>query len=277
MPSLEIVKKYTCEPSRGKWNSTRTFLSGDGKQAIFKNPVEFRMGAYAWDLEVFDGDKNKLFSQSGLQCLHPYQPWSHDSCSLLLSRRNGDAFIYELQTHVTHKLQATGWALSMLGSRRYPRFLVGTNKGEYLLAADGSAKRSFSIRRPRHGSPYLGWFDAGKCFFAVENQGPGLASFRFFDADTGEEMASQSFNPVTVFPYDEGKYESLSRDSWTLVLSQSVQCVGSLMDEWASTDFDEENEVLKLMVYRPTGEIFEKRGQSICQVNENWVELKLRS
>ncbi len=276
MPSIEILKKHTREPFFREWEESRVFASGNGRKAIFRNPAEFRMGAYAWELEVLEDAAKKLFATGGLHCPHPYQPWSHDSLCLFLSSWQEGSLIQEIASGFTHKLKLDGFVLSTLGSRRYPKFLTVTDKGEYLVAIDGKVEQILSVRRPKHGYPYLCWFDKAGHFFAVENQGAGLASLRFFDAETGEGKLDIPLNPTWLFPYDEATYRSLGRDSFALVLSESTQCVGSLMDEWSSIDFDENSEVLKLMVYRPVGRIFEKRNQRVCKVQENWVEVGLR-
>ena len=125
------------------------------------------------------------------------------------------------------------------------------------------------------GYPYFCWLDKAGYFASVENQGAGLATLRFFDADTGDAKSDIPLNPLSLFPYDEAAYRSLGRDSYSLVLSESKQCVGSLLDEWSSIDFDEDSGVLRMMVYRPVGPIFEKRNQRVCKVQENWVEVRI--
>lgn len=276
MPSIEILKKHTMEPSFREWKETRVFASANGRKAIFRNPNEFRMGAYSWELEVLENDSEKLFSTSGILCPHPYQPWSCDSLCLFLSSWKEGSFIQEMASGFIQKLKLNEFVIYALGSRRYPKFLVVTDKGEYLVAVDGKLERVPSIRRPKHGYPYLCWLDKAGHFLAVENQGPGLASLRFFDAETSDAKSDAPLNPIWLFPYDEATYRSLGRDSFSLVLSHSTQCVGSLIDEWSSIDFDEDSAVLRLMVYRPVGQIFEKRNQRVCKVLENWVEARIR-
>lgn len=276
MPSIEILRKHTTEPSFREWKETRVFASTNGRKAIFRNPFEFHMGAYSWELEVLENDSKKAFSASGLLCPDFYQPWSFDSLCLFLSSWKGDSLIQEIGSGSAHKLQLNEFVIYALGSRRYPRFLVVSDKGEYLVAMDGKIGRVPSVRRPKHGYPYLCWLDKAGHFLAVENQGAGLASLRFFDAETGDAKSDIPLNPNWLFPYDEANYRSLGRDSFSLVLSHSTQCVGSLIDEWSSIDFDEDSGVLRLMVYRPVGPTFEKRNQRVCKVQENWVEVRIR-
>lgn len=76
--------------------------------------------------------------------------------------------------------------------------------------------------------------------------------------------------------YDEAKYGCLNRDSFALILSGSTQCVASLLDEWNEIELHANSDVLRMMVYRPVGEIFERRGQPVCKVDEHWVESRLR-
>jgi hypothetical protein len=275
MPSLEILKKYASRPSSRKWEETRVYVARNGAKAIFSNPIEFHMGAYSWDLELFENGLKHLASKSGLYCPSLYQPWSHDSgCLFLISLKEG-AFLYEITTGSARRCDLTG-VVCCIGSRRFPLFLAITVKGEYLVGRDGRVTRDFQLRRPLHGLPFLSWFDEAGLFFAVEKQGPGLATLRFFNAETAGLSASQAFNPNSLFPYDEVKYKDLSRDSFSLVLSGSSQCVGSLLDEWSSIDFDENTGVLRMMVYRPLGEIFERRSLRSCEVKESWVEIRLK-
>lgn len=276
MPSIEILKKHTTEPSFREWKETRVFASANGRKAIFRNPFGFHMGAYSWELEVLEGDSKKVFSASGLLCPDLDQPWSCDSLCLFLSSCKGDSLIQGIGPGSAHKLQLNEFVFYAFGSRRYPRFLVVSDKGEYLVAMDGKIERVPSVRRPKHGYPYLCWLDKAGHFLAVENQGAGLASLRFFDAETRDAKSDIPLNPLWLFPYDEADYRTLGRDSYPLVLSPSTQCVGSLIDEWSSIDFDEDSGVLRLMVYRPVGPTFEKRNQRACKVQENWVEVRIR-
>ena len=274
MPSLQILKKYSRKPSSRKWEETRVYVAGNGAKAVFKNPVEFHMGAYSWDLELFERGLKKLVSKSGLLCPSPYQPWSHDSSCLFLTSLKQGAFLYEVTSGSLCQCDLSG-VVGCIGSRRFPLFLAVTVKGEFIVGRDGAVLRAFTVRRPRHGFPFLSWFDKAGQFFAVENQAPGLATLRFFDAETANPSAAEPFNPNSLFPYDAVKYEGLNRDLFALVFSDSGQCVASLLDEWSSIDFDEHTGVLRMMVYRPRGEIFEKRSLRVCEVEENWVEAQL--
>src|SRR5215831_13186603 len=137
MPSLEILKKYTAKPSVRKWEETRVFVSGNGRKAIFRSPFEFHMGAYAWELEVHEDGLKSVFSTSGLLCPRPYQPWSSDSRCLFLSSIKEGSFIRGVASGIAHKVELDKWVVYALGSRRYPKFLTVTDKGEYLVAIDG--------------------------------------------------------------------------------------------------------------------------------------------
>lgn len=276
VPSIEILNKRATGPSSRKSRDTWVFPSANGMKAVFRNPFEFHMGAYAWEVQVLENGSNKLFSTTGLHCPHPYQPWSFDSRFLFLTSWKEGSFIHEIDSHLSRKLEVSGFVASVLGSQRCPKFLVVTDRGEYLVAIDGGIVRIPAVRRPKYGCPYLSWFDKGRQLFAVENLGAGLARLRFFDAETGDVQTDIPLNPLGLFPYDEPAYANLSRDSYALVPSDSIQCVGSLLDEWSSADFDEASDVLKLMVYRPVGQIFEKRNQQVCKVQQNWVEVRIR-
>src|SRR5690242_950895 len=127
MPSLEIFKKYASTPSSRKWDETRVYVAGTGAKAVFRNPMEFHMGAYSWDLELFSSGLEKLASKSGLHCPSLYQPWSHDSSSLFLISLKEGAFLYEITAGSTCKCDLTG-VVCCIGSRRFPRFLAMTVK-----------------------------------------------------------------------------------------------------------------------------------------------------
>jgi hypothetical protein len=235
------------------------------------------MGAYSWELDVSGEALKKRRSLSGLICLHPYQPWSYDSGCLFLASWKEGPFLYEIASGSKTKCALSGWPVSALGSKRFPRFLAVTDKEDYLLALDGSMQRVLSLRRPMHGYPSLNWFDKAGQFFAVETQGAGRASLRFFDGQTGEAAGSIPCDPSELFPYDQAKYASLNRDSVALVLSGSTQCVASFLDEWSAIEFNEDTDVLRMRVYRPVGEIFEKRGQPVCTVDAHCVDLRLHA
>jgi len=276
MPSIEILSKHAGEPSSPTWEETRESVAGNGAKAVFHKPFEFHMGAYSWELEVSGEALERRRSQSGLICLHPYQPWSHDSACLFLASWKEGPLLYEIASGSSIKCALSGLPNSALGSRRFPRFLAVTDKENYLLALDGSIERVLPLRRSMHGYPCVNWFDKAGQFFAVEKEGPGRATLRFFDGQTGEPTGGVRCDPNELFPYDEAKYGSLNRDSFALILSGSTQCVASLLDEWSAVEFHENTDVLKMRVYRPVGEIFEKRGQPVCAVEEHWVEMRLR-
>jgi hypothetical protein len=88
-------------------------------------------------------------------------------------------------------------------------------------------------------------------------------------------LGTESINPNSLLPYADANYQDLNRNSYALVLSASSQCVGSLLDEWSSVEFDVNTKILKMMVYRPVGRIFEKRSIQVCEVEEQWVEVRL--
>jgi hypothetical protein len=184
------------------------------------------------------------------------------------------AFLYEVASGFACKCELSG-VVGCIGSRRFPQFLAITVKGEYLVGRDGRVVHSLTLLRPSHGFPFLSWLDNAGQFFAVETQGRGLASLRFFDAETANPSGNELFNPNSLFPYDEANYRDLNRDSYSLVLSASTQCVASLLDEWSSIHFDETTGNLRMMVYRPLGEKFEKRSMWVCEVEEQWVEVRL--
>ncbi len=275
MPSLEILRRYASRPTSHEWEDSRVYLAGNGAKAIFKNPSEFRMGCYSWDLEVFESGTKKLAAKSGLICPDLYQPWNHGSnCLFLISMKEG-GLIYQVISGATRRCSLDG-VVGCAGSRRFPLFLVITVTGQFLVGQDGGILRELDHRRPLHGFPFLSWFDGAGLFFAVESQGAGLANLRFFDARTGNDCAAEPIHPSSLFPYAEEKYKWLRRDSWVLVLSEARQCIGSLLDQWSSITFDESAGVLRMMVYRPVGEIFERQSQQVCHVEENWVEVLVK-
>jgi len=274
MPSIEIVKKYVSKPSFREWNEKRIYISNSGTMAVLKNPFEFHMGAYTWDLELSDRELHTLASKSGLLCPNPYDPWCNDSACLFLNSLKEGAFIYEIKLGLTRKCELRD-VVGCIGSRRFSLYLVTTVQGEYLVGRDGGIVRSLMLRRPTRGFPFLSWFDAAGQFFAVEVEERGLANLRFFEALTAESLGTESINPNSLFPYADANYQDLNRNSYALVLSTSAQCVGSLLDEWSSVEFDVNTNILKMMVYRPVGRIFEKRSMQVCEVEEQWVEVRL--
>ena len=86
-------------------------------------------------------------------------------------------------------------------------------------------------------------------------------------------------NPCSLFPYDEVSYQDLDRNSYALVFSASSQSAGFLPDEWSSIEFDAKTSIVRMMVYRPVGEIFEKRSRSVqcgsVKLRERSVEARL--
>jgi hypothetical protein len=94
-------------------------------------------------------------------------------------------------------------------------------------------------------------------------------------APDAKARRTEGTETAELFPYDEVSYQGLGRNSYALALSSSRQCVGFLLDEWSSVEFDAKTSHLRMMVYRPVGEIFEKRSMRVCEVEERWVEARL--
>jgi hypothetical protein len=274
MPSIEILKRYVGKPASRAWHEKRVYIAENGARAVFKNPFEFHMGAYSWDLELFDSELNKLVSKSGLLCPDLYDPWCNDSACLFLNSVKEGSSIYEIESGLTRKCTLRG-VTGCIGSRRFSQYLATTVEGEYLVARDGRIVTSIPMRRPQHGFPFLSWFDDAGLFFAVETQGRGLANLSFFKAETANSLWTEPLDPSSLFPFDEVSYQDLDRNSYALVLSSSSQCAGFLLDEWSSAEFDAKTSTLRMMVYRPVGEIFEKRSVRVCEVEERWVEVRL--
>lgn len=276
MPILEIVKQPPRLSLRKTWEDVRTYIGPQNKRAVFRNPTEFHMGAYSWDLEVLDESSKKLGARTDLLCPAVYQPWSHEGNSLFVVPVRRSAELWELATGASVICEVDG-VVGCVGSRRLPRFVVTAVRKDCLVGPDGKLIRELDLRRPSHAFPFVSWFDAAGQVLAVESAAPGLATIRFFRGDGGEALEEHRCDPSVLFPYDEAAYEGLKRDSWSLVLSPAMQCLGALLDQWSAITFDESAGALRMMVYRPKGEPFEGRAQRVCEVEEKWVEVRMKA
>jgi hypothetical protein len=63
-------------------------------------------------------------------------------------------------------------------------------------------------------------------------------------------------------------------DGHFLLKNVPVQCAGFLLAEWGSIAFDAKTSILRMMVYCPVGEIFEKCSMRVCEVEERWFEAR---
>jgi len=275
MPSIEILGKYVAISPSSKWQEIRIFTAGNGAKAVFRDPYEFRMGANAWFLEVFTRDSKKQLTKSGLDVPLPYQPWSHESGHLFLSNWRTGPYLVEVASDTSTPCDLKQLPITALGSQRFPRFLVVTSEMSCLMGLDGRVERVLPFPNPASSKPHLHWFDAAGQFIAVENHGAGRAAIRFFTWQ-GDPVDTIPIDPITVFPYEETKYRGLRRDSFSLAISESVLCVGSLLDEWSAVEFQKDTGILRMRVYRPAGEIYEWQRQSVCKAEEHFVELRLR-
>lgn len=282
---MEILETSSKTPPSPRWqlNPSLRFPGAKGWEALFCDSSEFHMGAYAWDLKLLrDGKevtpvrlKMKKMLEGGFLCPESYQPWSHDSERLLLATWKGGAFLYDPVRASSTKCHLDGTLVSAKGSKKFPRFLTVTVNRSYLVGLDGSAQEISGVRVSLHQYPDFHWW--GGQFFTIESLGEGKSQLRFFDLESAVPPVSIPFHPSEVFPYDEARYRSLSRDSYALVLSNSTQCVASLMDEWSYISFDEEAGVLQMRVYRPVSEVFTLRGHDVCRVEERWVKARIHS
>ena len=51
--------------------------------------------------------------------------------------------------------------------------------------------------------------------------------------------------------------------------------IGSLLDHWSTSEFDPQTRTLSLRTYRPTGEPYQDEGQTVCEVEEKWMGMRL--
>src|SRR5579883_336460 len=101
MASAKILKivKVLEEPM---WEERRVFTAKDGSVAVFYDPVEFRMCAYAWDLEIRRSNnssapkKLKTIQSCALLCPYSYQPWDYQSRRVLLCTWKPGGYLYDV-------------------------------------------------------------------------------------------------------------------------------------------------------------------------------------
>jgi len=262
----------------------REFASPDGLWlAVFHDPYEWHMGANGWRLSVLmsknklsisNSDLEKLSKGKGFICPLNYVPWSANSRTLALCSWDSGLVYFSPSSNVCQVQNLFPQIIQWSSTINY--LLVFSNGQFTVLDTVGNHISQIDWETATHELPHSGWMKSQNTFFIIgrssERAKPRIT---FINSENGAIVSDELLDPEKLVPYDEGKYKSIPRGRYSLVLSASTRSVGSLLDTWGDMIHDQEKGMVFLSVYRPTSKVYKLDGNPVCQVEKKWISLKL--
>ena len=273
-------------PQELSW-SERRFHSPDLlSDAVYREPWEFRMGAYAWGFDLQERGNSILpehpFLASSpqigmLHCPTDLAPWSPDGLLLgFLSWEQFSAFLYSIPRKASISLTVSPPPLVTLKwSPTHPILAVAHNDHCLIFDSQGSHICKASWRANNRTSPYLFWWPDRPIILTLatppHEDPPELLAF---SALTGELESATNVNPAEILPFDQEAFRTIPRDGYSLLLDPATRGVGSLLYSWHSPVFDPITFTLHLATYRPTAPPSRKDEGLVCPVREAWASIR---
>lgn len=262
----------------------REFASPDGLWlAVFHDPYEWHMGANGWllsvlstknELSIANSDIEKFSKGKGFISPLNYVPWSANSRTLALCSWDSGLVYFSPSSKVCQVQNLFPEIIQWSSTINY--LLVFSNGQFTVLDTVGNHLLQIDWETATYELPHTGWMKSQNIFFIIgrssERAKPRIT---FINSENGAIVSDELLDPEKLVPYDEGKYKSIPRGRYSLVLSASTRLVGSLLDTWGDMIHDQEKGMVFLSVYRPTSKVYKLDGNPVCQVEKKWVSLKM--
>jgi hypothetical protein len=287
MPSVEDIESNVAPPpgERG-WHEEHHYYSPDGSfDAEFRDPVEVRMSAYAWQFAIVRAESKEPIrhpgftafeKDGGIDHLRPYQPWDSQGQRVCLSNLKGALRLFDIPSQTTLPAACLGFPVSALGSLSVPRFVVVGTEGPLLADSSGTQVARLSAPTPEHEFPEFRWFRHGECLWCLSRpRRNAYPRITFFQGATGDVLCTIRVDPNALVPYDSDQYKAIKRDRFSLVIGRGTQCAGDFLDTWSDLEFDSASGVVHLCTYRPTGPVYRYEDTDVCDASEVWVRMRL--
>lgn len=287
MFTIDIVRIISEGILYNKWENQREFVSPNKKsKIIFYNPYEFSMGAYEWQLRLIDNDiditkDHPLLLKNKKMCPYVYQPWSCDSKRLILVNKDSREELYDILNKQYIKCAFDFFAVNILGAQNITKFLLTTREEVFIMDLEGRILTKVDFKTPPHEYPSAYWLKSNNFFFVIGRESESAPTkMIFYDTNSHKKIQAINLDPKEIVPYEYEKYKDINRKEFSLATSNSNWTAGWFLDRWSAIDFDEENDMLRLKICRPTSEVFKKGflpSHYECKVKDIEAEIKIRN
>jgi len=285
MPSINIVEKESKGPKEeAGWQNINVYPSPDGLyDAIFFDPFEFHMSAYAWKIKIVLKESGKVGNyqmlqsfqkNKGLNHLWPYSPWS--GAKLFLTNWKSESCLFDISNNSFKKIQLSGFPISAVGSQQGSGFVIVTTECSSLLDNNGKTISNLDIKSAAYEYPVFHWHRSSDFFFSIHSpnkKSPPMITF--YNGISGDKISYFEIDPRSIVPYDEKSYQKIKRGHFSLATQKSQWTVGYFLDIWSHSEFIQDSDTLFLRTYRPSSAIYKKNGVDTCDVKERWIEIKI--
>jgi hypothetical protein len=270
----------------------REFASSTGKRLVYTEPREFAMGATAWKIEVFQEGKNITHSLSAISeaakdggfLLPPnFQPWSPTGDLLSIPTWKAHHFLYDISQNSIVRSEIEGLIDALIWSPSENKYLVVAfcwapvrSRSYFLADNSGLPKCQIDVMSLLDEPAQCWWLKDGSVFIILYRNSKQAHPFvEFFDSASGRSIERIPVNPSQLIPWHESEFRDISRDHYTLEISPSTRCVGSLLDTWHSCYFDNTTNRFSLAVYRPKDGKIVQKNEVVVPVKELRCQLQL--
>ncbi len=287
MPSLDQINTNATKPDNvpepREWKNLFVYPNDKKSiEAVFYDPDEYRMGAYGWKLNLIDTYSGQvlhhpILKETGIGHIRSYAPWS-GSALLLTDPYGTGCRLYDVDKKLLSALPYSGAPVCVRGSSYASRYILMTEKYATLIRKNGEESAKLNILHPDREYPEFRWFESSNIFFSIHREKiicPPIISF--YEGNAGKAFHTTIIDPDKLLPYDKTSYECISRIELSLTVNQQLTLQGHYLDMWSHVDFDEDLNILRLRIYRPTSPVY-KRGHlaCTCDVKEHWVSMRLQ-
>jgi hypothetical protein len=262
-----------------------------GRSIIYSDPDEFHMGATSWKFALSEEGNDITKSHpklgeaekdGGFLLPASFQPWSPDGSLLAIPTWKAHHFLYNVSQKRIAKSPIEGLVDSLSWSPTRHCFFAVLRRHIPVLSqvcflsdVDGRSVQ-LNIQLLHDESAHFWWVKDGQAFIALYRDSKHSSPvIELFDSQSAESIAKTLVDPVKLVPYEEAKYQNVSRIHFSLELSPSTWCAGYFLDTWHKCHFDAEMNRLSLSIYRPSGEPILRNQQAVLPVKESWCTLQL--
>jgi hypothetical protein len=287
---IQSVRRIRSRPKALRDQQNGRFRANHGPAiAWFRNEHELAMGLWVGSVWVGHGAaKSSTFreltlpkGQGWVTCPNIYQPWSHDDRQLVLQTDKAVGLI-SIRTGRWLKVPRIQYAAAAVLSPTQPLLFVSSyetsQNAAFFRVRRGAVEQldHFSIVAPdAYQDSYAGWLPDGRRLLVLEQSLKGRPRLSIYAPDNPNPIASVTFDPAEIVPYNESLTAKLKPTSDCLILREGWWATGILLHHWGEVFFDRNQPALYASILRPTGRPFRKDNKLMCKVNTVWIRAVL--
>jgi len=220
--------------------------------------------------------------ERGFRLPNPYVPWSSDGKAIAVSSW-GDTDVWGQYPILLYWPDARRGAestlavfpLSIQWSPERKHLLVTSPRRVLILDSSASVINSIDCGVTDTPWPHAHWTSDGEHALVIaKSSASQKTQIAFYVPSQSEPERCFDLDPADLVPYDSRSYETVPRESYSLVLRRSWG-VGRLMDDWSSVKFNSVKNTVLLQTFRPVGKPFAHQRGTMCKAQQEWVRVHL--